>query len=133
MILIIMMLLSVNNNMNTIDLQITKNKPNDKVNISMFNSDFNRYINKEVGIFLDSELRNKFSREIWLNEPPCVLIGKGYDFSKKGVYVKIYIYSPQYLKEFNCQMNWSNELFKKEKIRKIVIYENNKMINTFGK
>jgi hypothetical protein len=119
--------------MNTIDLQITKNKPNDKVNISMFNSDFNRYINKEVGIFLDSELRNKFSREIWLNEPPCVLIGKGYDFSKKGVYVKIYIYSPQYLKEFNCQMNWSNELFKKEKIRKIVIYENNKMINTFGK
>jgi hypothetical protein len=128
-----MMLLSVNNNMNTIDLQITKNKPNDKVNISMFNSDFNRYINKEVGIFLDSELRNKFSREIWLNEPPCVLIGKGYDFSKKGVYVKIYIYSPQYLKEFNCQMNWSNELFKKEKIRKIVIYENNKMINTFGK
>jgi len=128
-----MMLLSVNNNMNTIDLQITKNKPNDKINISMFNSDFNRYINKEVGIFLDSELRNKFSREIWLNEPPCVLIGKGYDFSKKGVYVKIYIYSPQYLKEFNCQMNWSNELFKKEKIRKIVIYENNKMINTFGK
>lgn len=95
--------------------------------------DFEEFINKKVDIlFTESFIKNKTYESFWINEPPGIIRGITLHFSN-NYSLEVFIKTPKYIERFRKDLDWSIEEFKKEEIREIFLYKNDKLINNFAK
>jgi hypothetical protein len=92
---------------------------------------YNKLIGKEYQILLNQFAGLDF-KTYYIDEPPLKLQGLFLSFSE-NIYIKVYFYKLTYVKAENTKRNWDIELLKKEQIRRIVLYNNNKIINDTDK
>jgi hypothetical protein len=94
-----------------------------------------RFIGQTVESFLQNKIIGKFTKFIFVDEPPGVLQYLNLIYSKK-ISIEIVVKEYIHVKRFTEKRTWKLESFKKEKISKIkVVYDNNtvEIIDTTSK
>jgi hypothetical protein len=85
-------------------------------------ADINKYLKKEVYLFLLDDRIREYKSIQFFSEPPFTLSGVVI-LLKDMTELIVYIEKPKYQKLVNLNLNWSMELFYKEIIYKIEVRE----------
>lgn len=86
-----------------------------------------KYIGKAVYEFLLSDSIRVYKKIRFIQEPPLKLNHATISLNK-NLYIDVYVDDYKYLNPFNEDMAWEKELFYKEKIGRLVVYENDKPV-----
>jgi len=95
------------------------------------NTTLKTYIGKEVRTLFEVPEISNFSKYIFFDEPPGFLSHLSLKY-KNDVYLDIYVSKYRYTKRFDSARGWRLSTFKKEKISKINIVYNEKIIKSIN-
>lgn len=90
---------------------------------------YSKYISKPIKSLL-SDIDKQHTRHIFFDEPPGFLQG-AYFLYPDSIVLEICVNDFKFVEQFDTTRKWNYEEFLKEKISRLIIRKNNKIVNEF--